>query len=329
MGTKEVKNEDGSLKSVTTEKVESVCTHFLSSRQYWEYLVKKGHLPDPDTFIHQTNHIALGIGKDQVEFIKKRYEAMQAHPLFASMELAEDKKTQAAWAPLITTGRNPNEPTCMSRVQMGTDVDYGALTKGKINAFMKLGGDLRLFTEVTKLKKEKDGKWLVTTQSTSTGRGVQCVKAKFVFVGAGGWALLMLQKAGIPQVNGYMALPVTGDWAVCQNPEVVKQHKVKVYAPGAPGAPPMSMPHLDYRTIGGKEMLLFGPFGSTCVTIGLDTLEKCSKNKPQWAEWQTKLQEMIYTWSPNVAAGDMKKMSPGEIEQIYWSTGDTLKINKH
>merc|ERR1711920_240951 len=262
MGTKEVKNEDGSLKSVTTEKVESVCTHFLSSRQYWEYLVKKGHLPDPDTFIHQTNHIALGIGKDQVEFIKKRYEAMKAHPLFASMELAEDKKTQSEWAPLITTGRNPNEPTCMSRVQMGTDVDYGALTKGKINAFMKLGGDLRLFTEVTKLKKEKDGKWLVTTQSTSTGRGVQCVKAKFVFVGAGGWALLMLQKANIPQVKSYMALPVTGDWAVCQNPAVVRQHKVKVYAPGAPGAPPMSMPHLDYRTIGGKEMLLFGPFGS-------------------------------------------------------------------
>lgn len=59
-----------------------------------------------------------------------------------------------------------------------------------------------------------------------------------------------------------MALPVTGDWAICQNPEVVHQHRVKVYAPGAPGAPPMSMPHLDYRTIGGKEVLLFGPFGS-------------------------------------------------------------------
>merc|ERR1712217_195301 len=135
-------------------------------------------------------------------------------------------------------------------------------TKGKINAFMKLGGDLRLFTTVTDIKKGKDGKWIVTTKNTSTGRGINRVRAKFVFVGAGGWALLMLQKAGIPQVRGYMALPVTGDWAVCQNPDVVKQHKVKVYAPGAPGAPPMSMPHLDYRTIGGKEMLLFGPFGS-------------------------------------------------------------------
>merc|ERR1712050_488578 len=131
------------------------------------------------------------------------------------------------------------------------------------NAFMKLGGDLRLFTEVTDVKREaKGGRWIVTTKNRSTGRGYNRVRAKFVFVGAGGWALLMLQKAKIPQVRGYMALPVTGDWAVCQNPDVVKQHKVKVYAPGAPGAPPMSMPHLDYRTIGGKEMLLFGPFGS-------------------------------------------------------------------
>merc|ERR1712100_701222 len=103
---------------------------------------------------------------------------------------------------------------------------------------------------------------LVTTKNTSTGSGITQVKAKFVFVGAGGWALLMLQKAQIPQVRGYMALPVTGDWAVCQNPDVVAKHHCKVYAPGAPGAPPMSMPHLDHRTIGGKEVLLFGPFGS-------------------------------------------------------------------
>jgi len=437
--TKEVNNPDGSLKTVTTEKVESVCTHFLSSRQYWEYLVKKGHLPDPDTFIHQTNHIALGIGKDQVEFIKKRYEAMKKITLFSSMEIAlpEEKAKQHSWAPLITTGRDPNEPICMTKVPLGTDVDYGALTKGKINAFMKLGGDLRLFTEVTGLKKQPDGKWLVTTRNTSTGRGVGKVRAKFVFVGAGGWALLMLQKAKIPQVNGYMALPVTGDWAVCQNPEIVKQHKVKVYAPGAPGAPPMSMPHLDYRTIGGKEMLLFGPFGSitlkflrygsvtdalkalkfhnivsttgalsrnlglavmlmkdvfksgagkladirhyypeadaedwtlipagvraqiikkdaktgkgmlqfgtevvandegtivgllgaspgasTCVTIALDTLEKCFKNKPEFKRWKPKIQEMIPSW----AEDDHSKLTPDQTAQIYKSTGAALKI---
>jgi len=219
-------------------------------------------LPDPGTFIHQADHIALGIGKDQVEFIKARYEAMKKLPLFDTMELALDRETQAQWAPLVLKGRDPSEPLAMTRIKYGTDVDFGALTKAKVGAFMQLGGDLRLFTTVTGLKKEKDGRWLVSTKQNDAGRGSGKVRAKFVFVGAGGWALLMLQKAKIPEVRGYMALPVTGDWAVCQNPEVVKQHKVKVYAPGAPGAPPMSMPHLDYRTIGGKEMLLFGPFGS-------------------------------------------------------------------
>lgn len=262
--TKEVNNPDGTLKTVTTDKVEHVCEQFLSSRQYWDYLVKKGLLPDPDTWIHQTNHIALGIGADQVEFIKKRYEAMKPHPLFSSMEicLPEERAKQLQWAPLIAEGRDPKQPICMTKIAHGTDVDYGALCKAKVASFGKLGGDLRLFTTVTNLKKEKDGKWLVTTKSGTTGRGVIQVRAKFIFVGAGGWALLMLQKAGVAQVKGYMALPVTGDWAVCQNPDVVSKHKVKVYAPGAPGAPPMSMPHLDYRTIGGKEMLLFGPFGS-------------------------------------------------------------------
>merc|ERR1719316_370905 len=329
----------------------------------------------------------------------------------------------------------------MTRIKHGTDVDYGTLTKAKINSFMKLGGDVRLFTTVTDVKKDKDGKWIVTTKNTSTGRGISRVKAKFVFVGAGGWALLLLQKAGIPQVNGYMALPVTGDWAVCQNPEVVEKHKVKVYAPGAPGAPPMSMPHLDYRTIGGKEMLLFGPFGSitfkflrygtvldalkalkphnilptigalsknmslavmlmkdvfktgngklmdirhyypeaepedwtlipagvraqiikkdpktgkgmlqfgtevvcndegtivgllgaspgasTCVTIALDTLQKCFGNKPEFKKWEPQLKEMIPTWTTEGFAGDLKDCSQRVVDGLYAKTGKGLKV---
>merc|ERR1719316_1678469 len=301
---------------------------------------------------------------------------------------------------------------------------------------MRKGGDLRLFTTVTDLKKEADGRWLVTTKNTSTGRGINRVRAKFVFAGAGGWALLMLQKAGIPQVNGYMALPVTGDWAICQNPAVVSQHKLKVYAPGAPGAPPMSMPHLDYRTICGKESLLFGPFGSitlkflrfgsvfdalkalkphnifptigalsknlslavmlmkdvfktgngklmdirhyypeadpedwtlipagvraqiikrdpktgkgmlqfgtevvandegtivgllgaspgasTCVTIAIDTLEKCFKTKPVFKNWAPKLKQMIPSWNADANAGDLSAQAStaAGINQIYAS----------
>jgi len=441
--TKEVNNADGTLKTVTTDKVIHVCEQFLSSRQYWEYLVRKGHLPDPDTFIHQTNHIALGIGKDQCEFIQKRYEAMKPNPLFSSMEIAKPNEIekQKKWAPLILKGRDPSEPTCMTKISHGTDVDFGTLTKHKVKAFMKLGGDLRLFTTVTGLKKEADGRWLVTSKTSAAGRGVSKVRAKFVFAGAGGWALIMLQKAGVSQVRGYMALPVTGDWAVCQNPKVVEQHKVKVYAPGAPGAPPMSMPHLDYRTICGKEALLFGPFGSitlkflrfgsvfdalkalkphnifptiqalsknmslaimllkdvfksghgklmdirhyypeadpedwtlipagvraqiikrdtktgwgmlqfgtevvhneegtivgllgaspgasTCVSIALDTLQKCFGNKPQFKKWEPQLKEMIPTWTTEGFAGDLKDCSQRVVDGLYAKTGKGLKV---
>jgi len=247
--------------TVTHDKIQTICEQFLLSRQYWAMLANKGLIPEPDNFIHQSDHIALGIGDDQVEFIKKRYEVMKAHPLFDTIELALDRETQSKWAPLIWEGRDPSDKLAMTRIKYGTDVDFGALAKEKVKAFQKLGGDLRLFTEVTGVKRQKDQTWLLTTKANSVRKTDQ-MKAKFVFVGAGGWALHMLQKSKIPEIRGYMALPVTGDWAVCQNPEVVKKHRVKVYAPGAPGAPPMSMPHLDFRTIGGKEMLLFGPFGS-------------------------------------------------------------------
>jgi malate dehydrogenase (quinone) len=440
--TKEV-FENGKLKAVTTEKVEHVCEQFLTSRLFWSYLCKEKMIPDPDVFIHQTNHIALGIGEDQCDFIKKRYEAMKAKTLFSTMEYAgpDEREKQTKWAPLICNGRPKDQPIAMTKITHGTDVNFGALTKAKVNAFMSAGGDLRLFTTVTGLKKCADGKWLVRTKNSGTGRGVQCFKAKFVFVGAGGWALLMLQKAGIPQVKGYMALPVTGDWAVCQNPDVVAQHHVKVYAPGAPGAPPMSMPHLDFRTIDGKDMLLFGPFGSitfkflrygsnldalkamkphnifvtigalsrnlglavmlmkdvfkngkgklmdirhyypeadaedwtlvpagvraqiikkdpktgkgmlqfgtevvandegtivgllgaspgasTCVTVALDTIEKCFGDKPEMGRWEPKLMKMIPTWVRGRAAGDLGAKDQRSIDALFRDTGTVLKI---
>lgn len=258
--TKETTTKDGKA-TVTHEKIVTICEQFSLSRQYWAHLADQKLIGNPDSFIHHSDHIALGIGADQVEFIKKRYEVMKDLPLFSSIELALDKETQEQWAPLIWEGRDPSDKVAMTRIKYGTDVDFGALAKEKVKAFQRLGGDLRLFTEVTNVKKQKDGQWLLTTKANSVNKH-SYYKAKFVFVGAGGWALNMLQKSGIPEIKGYMALPVTGDWAVCQNPKVVEKHKVKVYAPGAPGAPPMSMPHLDFRTIGGKEMLLFGPFGS-------------------------------------------------------------------
>jgi malate dehydrogenase (quinone) len=81
-------------------------------------------------------------------------------------------------------------------------------------------------------------------------------------VGAGGWALKLLQKSGIAEAKGYGTFPVGGQWLRTDNPEIVAQHKAKVYSQASVGAPPMSVPHLDTRVVNGKTSLLFGPYAT-------------------------------------------------------------------
>mmetsp|Transcript_27392 Transcript_27392/g.47500 ORF Transcript_27392/g.47500 Transcript_27392/m.47500 type:complete len:614 (-) Transcript_27392:367-2208(-) len=251
--------KDGKM-TVKLDKCIYACESFMAGRQFWSSLVKEGLLKSPESFIRSCPHIAFGPGSEKKETIQLRYEAMKKQPLFASMEYSEDHKVMTEWAPLVMEGRDPNQPCAMTFVREGTDVDFGALTKACTEAFIKLGGDLRLFTEVTKLKRTSGGQWLVTTKKCDAGRNCRLYDSKFVFVGAGGWSLPMLQKSGIKEIQGYSALSVDGEWAVCQNPNVVNRHPVKVYAPGPVGAPPMSMPHIDAREIAGKKLLLFGPW---------------------------------------------------------------------
>mmetsp|Transcript_82104 Transcript_82104/g.145559 ORF Transcript_82104/g.145559 Transcript_82104/m.145559 type:complete len:566 (+) Transcript_82104:69-1766(+) len=246
--------------TVKIDKPIFACESFMAGRQFWASLVTEGLVKDPTSFIRSAPHIAFGPGEEKKKTIVKRFEAMKPQPLFATMEFSDDPKVMTKWAPLVMEGRDPSQPCAMTYVKEGTDVDFGALTKACCEAFIKLGGDLRLFSEVTKIKEDVDHSWMVTTRKCDAGRGYRVYKSKFVFVGAGGWSLPMLQMSGIPQIKGYNALSVDGEWAVCQNPAVVNRHPVKVYAPGPVGAPPMSMPHIDAREIGGKKMLLFGPW---------------------------------------------------------------------
>merc|ERR1711933_355969 len=176
------------------------------------------------------------------------------------MEYTEDKATMTKWCPLMMEGRDPKDKVALTKCDVGTDCDFGALTKELGKGFMKKGGNLLLFHTVTGLKREKDGRWLITVRKNDLGAGKRQVRSKFVFVGAGGWALLLLQKSKIPEIRGFMGFPISGEFLVCQNPEVVSKHPNKVYGKAAIGAPPMSVPHLDKRIIGGKHMLLFGPF---------------------------------------------------------------------
>jgi malate dehydrogenase (quinone) len=235
---------------------------YEASLQFWSYLVETGVLPAPEKFINPIYHQSFVWGADNVAFLRKRYEALHAHHLFEEMEYSEDHEVLKRWMPLVMQNRDARQAVAATQVKHGTDVDFGALTRKLVRAMTKNSAfDLELSHTVTSMKQYPDGRWHVRVKDNHSGRS-KTIDAGFVFLGAGGGALPLLQKSGIPEAMGYGGFPVSGQWLICKNPQVVKQHTSKVYGRAPMGAPPMSVPHLDARIIDGRQALLFGPFAS-------------------------------------------------------------------
>jgi len=185
---------------------------------------------------------------------------MSAHHFFSDMEISEDQEKIKEWAPLLLEGRKESESITATRITNGTDVNFGDLTRALLKSLAKQEG-VKFLTahKVEDLKRGKNDEWEVITQDLSKCQNSKTL-AKFVFVGAGGAALPLLQKSGIPEGKGFGGFPVSGQWLVCKNQDVVEKHSAKVYGKADVGAPPMSVPHLDTRVIDGKKSLLFGPY---------------------------------------------------------------------
>ncbi|MEI3849720.1 MULTISPECIES: malate:quinone oxidoreductase [unclassified Microbacterium] len=252
---------EGKDGSVDPAKAISINEQFQQSRQLWSSLVDEGVLDAPSTFINSTPHMTFVRGEKDVAYLKKRYEALKDEPLFAGIEYSEDSRVINTWAPLLMQKRRKGEPFAATRVPAGTDVDFGALTRQLVDRLAENGADVRTNTEVRSLKRLPDGTWRVKYRRT-IGRTPGEIRAKFVFVGAGGWALKLLQRSGIPEISGYGVFPIGGQWLKTTNPAIVSQHKAKVYSQASVGAPPMSVPHLDTRVVDGEASLLFGPFAT-------------------------------------------------------------------
>lgn len=232
------------------------------SLQFWSYLVEQGALGRPEKFINPIFHQSFVWGEENVDFLRKRYQALHAHHLFREMEYSEDHAVLSKWMPLVMAHRPADQKIAATQVQHGTDVDFGMLTRKLVKAMTKHANfDLMLGHTITGMKQHADGNWHVRIRDNRTERS-STVVAGFVFLGAGGGALPLLQKSGIAECNGYGGFPVSGQWLICKNPDVVKQHASKVYGKAPKGAPPMSVPHLDARIIDGQPALLFGPFAS-------------------------------------------------------------------
>ena len=245
--------------SVCIKKAVQINSQFEISKQFWSHLVAKGALSSPRQFINPIPHMSFVSGDRDVSFLRTRHAALSAHHGFASMSYTEDKAVMSDLIPLMMQGRDGDEHIAATRVEGGTDVNFGTLTAQLLAHIAKQdGATLECSQRVTALKRHKHG-WRATIKNTKTGQ-VRQVQARFVFLGGGGGALPLLQMSGIPEGRGYGGFPVSGQWLRCDAQTVAKQHNAKVYSRAAKGAPPMSVPHLDTRVVDGKTALLFGPY---------------------------------------------------------------------
>ncbi|MET0299951.1 MAG: malate dehydrogenase (quinone) [Flavitalea sp.] len=246
--------------SVETVKAVKVAESFEVSRQYWAHLVETNVLPNPSEFIRKIPHMCFVSGQSGVDYLKKRYEAMIKSALFQGMEYSEDPAKIKEWIPVMMEGRDAAEPIAATRMDAGTDVNFGTLTRSIFAKLQEMEGvEVNFHHEVKKIGRRTNGGWRLKIENLANDQEFK-VDADFVFIGAGGGSLPLLLKSGIPEGKSFGGFPVSGQWLRCTNPEVIAKHHAKVYGKAAVGTPPMSVPHLDTRVINGEQALLFGPY---------------------------------------------------------------------
>ncbi|MDR3089776.1 MAG: malate dehydrogenase (quinone) [Desulfobulbaceae bacterium] len=238
-------------------KAVAVNEQFQLSRQFWAALSRDGHL-DAATFIHRVPHMSFVRRPEHVRFLAARHQALAGHPLFPDLRFSDQPDVISEWAPLIMEGRDRRASVAATFSEHGVDIDFGALTEGLLRFAEKRGLELRYGHEITGISRETDGRWRITARTADGTRLAR--RARFVFLGAGGGSLPLLQKSGIREARGYAGFPISGQFLRTRNPRIVERHLAKVYGQAALGAPPMSMPHLDTRLVAGEKNLMFGPY---------------------------------------------------------------------
>ena len=320
--------------SVNVSKVIEIFEQFEHSKQFWSYAVGSGMVERPSEFINPLKHISFVHGQEQVDFLKARFEGMVAHPFFSSMEYTTDRDKIASWAPLLLEGRG-DVPIAATKMDGGTDVNFGAISR-KLLQWLGQQEKCGIASghRVIGLTK-KEGRWEVKTRNLTTNE-VRTNHAKFVFVGAGGGSLGLLQKSGIPEAKGLGGFPIGGQWLICDNPEIVSKHDAKVYGQALDAAPTMAVPHLDTRMLDGKKTLLFGPFAAwttkflhkkgnytdlpfsirpdnltTLINIGISNLELVRYLIQQGLQSMADRMEVLHVFFPAAQAKDWRLIDAG------------------
>ena len=245
--------------SIDIAKAVRVNEQFQVTRQFWAYAAENGMLTDVRGFLNRVPHVSFVQGAERVDYLHRRQAALADNPLFAGIELIEDADEFARRLPLMAAGREFSEPFALSWAEDGTDVDFGALSRQLIGYGAGNGTTMLFGHEVRNLHRWRDGRWTLTVRNRRTGENRYLV-TRFVFVGAGGQALPLLQKSGIKEAKGFGGFPIGGKFLRSGNPALTSAHRAKVYGLPAPGAPGLTAAHLDTRIVNNRPWLLFGPF---------------------------------------------------------------------
>ena len=338
--------EDGSLSTI---KAFEINKSFEQSLEFWASLTEKGKLI-PKNFLNKLPHISLVFGDKDISFLEKRFSELSSHEAFAQMEFTNDHGELKDWIPLIMDGRKQSEKIAATRIKRGTDIDFGKLTRCYINQIEeKQSIEINYLTNVENLEQDSEGDWYLSLKGEGKNR---IVRSKFVFLGAGGGALTLLQKSRIPEGLAYAGFPVSGKWLICEEENSTKMHNAKVYGNSAVGAPPMSVPHLDTRWIDGKKSLLFGPFAGfssnflkygskldlfrsikknnllSMLQAGLDNIDLGKYLLNQLRQTNEQRIETLKRFLPHASTNDWKLSIAGQRVQIIKQTskGGVLKM---
>lgn len=249
--------EDG---SIDLSKALKISESFEISKQFWAYLIENKLIDSTTPFINDIDHMSFVWGKENVDFLRTRYAEMTKYAIFQDMKFSDSHEVVKDWIPLMMEGRDPNQTIGATRMEIGTDVNFGALTRGMISYLDNLPNvELHLHHQIDDISRMEDERWKLEITNLSTEEEREEI-SDFVFIGAGGATIPLLEKTDIPESLGYCGFPVSGQFLICNNPEVIAKHEAKVYGKAEVGSPPMSVPHLDTRYIDGKRSLLFGPY---------------------------------------------------------------------
>lgn len=332
--------------SVDVTKAIEIFEQFERTRLFWAYAVDSGMIEAPREFINPVPHISFVHGQEQVDYLRERHKGLAAHHFFNEMDYTTERSKISEWAPLLVRDR-AEMPVAATKMNSGTDVNFGVAAR-KLLWWLESqpGCGIASGHRVVDIKRNGKG-WKLKVRNLHTGK-THTNSANFVFVGAGGGSLPLLQKTGIPESRGLGGFPIGGEWLVCDKPEIVSQHEAKVYGQALDAAPTMAVPHLDTRILDGKKTLLFGPFAAwttkflhgkgsaldlpcsvkwhnlaTLVKIGLSNLDLVRYLVQQGTQSMKDRLEVLHVFYPSAKIEDWRLVDAGiRVQAIKKTDGE-------